>query len=94
MAELKFIYPGKINKTMNVRSLFKTKEITIPKDGAQTVTELESWTVKWGVFINWGGREYYHKAFIKEADANEFKKQIEECAKFLKSDVHVEKYKN
>lgn len=59
----------------------------IPKDKAQEVTELESWTVEWRTHVEWtdgyGKVATYHKVFIKEADAIEFKRQLVESAKFL-----------
>lgn len=79
-------------------NLFKTKKVTIPLDNAQTVTELESWTIEWKSYIHYYGRyaeeKHNAKVFIKEEEANEFKKQLEESAKFINSTVYVEKKKN
>ena len=75
---------------MNLLKLF------IPKENVQTVTELESWTVSWEVAtsIRWGQAKVFNKAFIKEADAKEFKKQLEESARFMKTDVRTEIARN
>jgi hypothetical protein len=47
---------------MNLFKLF------IPKDKAQEVTELESWTVSWMVStsIRWGEGKTFNKVFIKK----------------------------
>ncbi len=59
-------------------------KIFIAKDKAQTVTELESWTLKWSI----QGSTYMseivqHKAFINKKDALEFEKQLKSSADFL-----------
>ena len=70
-------------------------KIFIPKEKAQEVTELESWTVSWKVYINgWGVPETHNKVFIKESEANEFKKQVKESASFIKAWVDVSMYRN
>lgn len=59
-------------------------KIFIPKEKAQQVTELESWTLQWKIQGN--GYSLFvvqHKAFIKKDDADEFEKQLKESAKFL-----------
>tara|TARA_R110000868_G_scaffold67438_1_gene200189 strand:- start:770 stop:1003 length:234 start_codon:yes stop_codon:yes gene_type:complete len=75
---------------------WKTKKIAIPKDNAQEVTELESWTVTWTVSesVNLGYSRTYNKAFIKEADALEFRKQLIECAKFINGAIRTDMNKN
>ena len=75
---------------MNLFKLF------IPKEKAQVITELESWTVKWEVAtsLRWGDSEVFNKAFIKEADAKEFKKQLEESASFIKIPIETEIVRN
>jgi len=76
-------------------NLFK---IFIPKEKQQAVTELESWTIKWSVFnkyvSSYGHLETHHKAFIKEEDADEFKRQLNEQAKFLRTYIEVIKIYN
>ena len=77
---------------------FKTKVITIPVDNSQSVTELESWTVRWTAYLhdfsNHGIRRTFHKVFIKELEADEFIKQLKESAKFLNTDITTNKTKN
>lgn len=76
-------------------NIFKTKKITIPKDNAQTITELESWTIKWSTQGNTYGSEIVNfKTFIKESEAKEFEKQLLESAKFIKIWIHTKLYKN
>jgi len=68
-------------------NLFK---IFIPKDKAQEVTELESYTVTWKVLEGWhNAKIIYHEVFIYKDDAEEFKKQLEESAKFIKAYISV-----
>ena len=75
---------------MNLFKLF------IPKDNAQVVTELESWTVSWKVAtsIGWGEGKVFNKAFIKEEDAKEFKKQLEAAADFINTPIKTEINRN
>ena len=79
-------------------NIFKTKKVTIPLDNAQTVTELESWTIEWTSykqdFGTYARSKHNAKVFIKEEEANEFKKQLKESAEFINSTVHIEKKKN
>ena len=74
-------------------NIFKIK---IPKENAQEVTELESWTVSWMVAtsIRWGEGQTYNKAFIKEADAKEFQKQLEASAALIKTAIRTNLIKN
>ena len=59
-------------------------KILIPKEKAQEVTELESWTLKWEIQANGYDRvKVQHKSFIKKEDAKEFKKQLKSSADFL-----------
>lgn len=59
-------------------------KIFIPKDKAQEVTELESWTIQWKTQGDtYGSTIVNHKAFIKEEEAKEFEKQLIASAKFL-----------
>ena len=71
-------------------------KIFIPKEKAQIVTELESWTVscKVATSIRWGDGQVFNKAFISEDDAKEFKKQLVESAKFIKTEIRTEIVKN
>lgn len=75
---------------MNLFKLF------IPKEKAQVITELESWTVSWQVAtsIIWGEGKVFNKAFIKEEEAKEFKKQLEKSASFIKTPVRTEIVRN
>jgi hypothetical protein len=74
-------------------------KMSIPKDKAQEVTELESWTVAWTTFrfeslASYGRSVTYHKVFINQPDADEFERQLKESAKFLGCHVETKKYKN
>ena len=71
-------------------------KIFIPKENAQEVTELESWTVSWKVatHLRWGEAKVFNKAFIDKDDANEFEKQLIESAKFLKTVIETDLIKN
>ena len=64
---------------MNLLKLF------IPKENAQEVTELESWTVTWEIYISWSSfdNKKYSKVFINKEDAEEFEKQLKESARFI-----------
>lgn len=63
---------------MNIFKLF------IPKENAQTVEELESYSVSWKYKTGWSDSvEERHKVFIKKSDAEEFEKQLIESAKFI-----------
>lgn len=64
-------------------------KILIPKEKAQQVSELESWTVQWTVATStrWGNGETKFKCFVSEEEAKEFMKQIAECAKFIGTPV-------
>lgn len=73
-------------------NLFK---LLIPKDNAQTVTELESWTVSWEFKTGWANdTKLLSKVFIKENDAHEFRKQLRESAKFIGCWIETNVYKN
>lgn len=76
---------------------FKTNTIKIPKDNAQSVTELESWTVEW-LSKNYDGYsgnvKHNAKVFINDNEADEFIKQLKECSKFINADIHISKKKN
>lgn len=64
-----------------IMNLFK---ILIPKEKAQEVTELESYTVTWYVKTGWSdSTRRQAKVFIKKEDAKEFEKQLNESAKFI-----------
>lgn len=73
----------------------KTSTILIPEDHAQEVTELESYTVKWEVKTGWSDNtKVSHKCIISEKDAKEFKKQLEESAKFIGAWIRTDMYRN
>jgi hypothetical protein len=78
-------------------NFFKTKQITIPKDNDQTVTEVESWTVEW-ISKDFDGyssdRKHNAKVFINEANRNEFVKQLKECSKFINAEISITVKKN
>ena len=71
-------------------------KIFIPKENAQEVTELESWKVSWRIAtsIRWGEPTVEYKCFIKEDEAKEFKKQLEESAKFIGTPIDTEMGRN
>ena len=73
-------------------NLFK---IFMPKENAQTATELESWTVTWRIYSGWAGATDQHsKVFIKEDEAKEYRRQLEEQAKFVRCWIKTSMYKN
>jgi hypothetical protein len=73
-------------------NIFKIK---IPKENQQEITELQSYTVSWEIKTGWSGdSEEYHKVIIDEKEAKEFRKQLEESAKFIKSWINTKMYKN
>lgn len=73
-------------------NIFKTK---IPKENQQEITELKSFTIKWTIWTRLSvSPEVFHKVIIHEQEAKEFKKQLEECAKFLRTNVSVEMWQN
>lgn len=74
---------------MNIFKLF------IPKEKAQVVEELESWTVSWDIKTGWSGAtERQSKVFIKEAHAKEFQKQLRESAKFVGCWINTDLIRN
>lgn len=80
------IFKRKIPKenAHSIREQGKLSPILIPEDNAQEVTELESFTVQWEIKTGWSNAtERYYKCIINEKDALEFKKQLEESAKFI-----------
>jgi hypothetical protein len=75
--------------------MFNLFKIKIPKDNAQEITELESWTVKWKVRDNgYESVQTFHKVFVKPEDASEFEKQLKESAKFIYAWISVDSTKN
>jgi hypothetical protein len=72
--------------------LFKTK---IPKEDAQEVTELQSWTLKWEI-----QGDMYHtvktffKTFITLAEAKEYEKQLKVASDLLRAWVETSIYQN
>ena len=75
--------------------MFNLFKIKIPKDNAQEVTELESYTVSWSVLTGWSNNtKCYNKCFVKIEDAKEFRKQLEESAKFINAYIETSLIKN
>lgn len=73
-------------------NLFK---LLIPKDKAQEVTELESFTLRWEIQGDtYLSKKVYHKSFIKKEDAEEYSKQLKSSAKFLGTWVNTEITRN
>ena len=67
----------------------------IPKDNAQEVTELESFTLKWEIQgDSYRSRIVKHKSFIKKEDAEEYSKQLKSSADFLGTWVETRITKN
>jgi len=74
---------------MNLFKLF------IPKEKAQVVTELESWSVTWYVKTGWSNdSKRQAKSFIKDEDAKEFEKQLKESADFIGCWISIDRSKN
>ena len=71
-------------------------KIRIPKQNAQEVTELESWTVSWKVAtsLSFGNEKTFNKVFIVEKEAREFKDQLEASASFIKTRIVTDICKN
>ena len=73
-------------------NLFK---LLIPKEKSQTVTELESWTVTWKIKTGWSDQtKTKSKVFIKQADAKEFEKQLNESADFVGCWIYTDLIRN
>jgi hypothetical protein len=67
----------------------------IPKNDAQEVTVLESFTLRWEIQANgYNDRKVFHKSFIVENDAKEYEKQLKSSARFLGTWVDTKIYKN
>ena len=66
-------------------SIFKNpKKISIPKENAQTITELESYTVNWQYKTGWSDSvANQFKVLASKEDAEEFVKQLQEAAKLI-----------
>lgn len=70
-------------------------KLLIPKDKAQEVTELESYTLRWEIQANgYSSVKVQHKSFLKKGDAQEFEKQLESSADFLGTWVNTKITKN
>ena len=68
--------------------IFKRK-ISIPKENAQEVETIDSYTVSWDIKTGWSGTiRTLNKVFINRSDAKEFKKQLIESANFI--DAYIE----
>lgn len=74
-----------------MRNIFK---ILIPKEKAQEIIELQSFTVKWVFETYYDKHKTRFKSFIKIEDANEFAKQINESANFIGMNITTEIYQN
>ena len=73
-------------------NLFK---IFIPKENAQQVTELESYTLRWEIQGDmYGSKIVQHKCFIHLHEAKEFEKQLKSSAKFIGTWINVSIDKN
>jgi hypothetical protein len=73
-------------------NLFK---ILIPKEKAQEITEMESFSVTWWVKTGWSDdTERMAKVFINKAEAKEFRKQLRESAKFIGAWIETELKRN
>lgn len=67
----------------------------IPKANAQTVQEVESFTLTWKIQGNgYGEEKVKHKVFIYKKDAEEYETQLNEAAKFLGTWVRISIDKN
>jgi hypothetical protein len=74
---------------MNVFKIF------MPKEKMQTATELESWSVTWWVKTGWSDQtKRQAKVFIKEDDAKEFRRQLNEQATFIGCWISTELTRN
>lgn len=72
-----------------------TKKVKIPKENAQEVTELKSYTLKWEIQGDYYNTvKTFHKSFIKKEDAEEYEKQLKSSANFLGAWVQTKIYKN
>lgn len=70
-------------------------KLLIPKDKAREVQELESWSVTWYIKTGWSDQtKRYAKTFINYEDSKEFKKQLEESAKFIGAWISTDLTKN
>lgn len=73
-------------------NIFKLK---IPKENVQEVNELESYSFEWYVKTGWSdSTRRQAKVFISRSEALEFKKQLEESAKFIGCFIRTEIQKN
>lgn len=73
-------------------NLFK---ILIPKEKAQEITEMESFSVTWWVKTGWSDNtKRGAKVFIDKDEAKEFEKQLKESAKFIGAWIETELKRN
>ena len=73
-------------------NLFK---ILIPKEKAQEITEMESFSVTWWVKTGWSDdTKRSAKVFIDKDEAKEFEKQLKESAKFIGAWIETELKRN
>lgn len=67
----------------------------MPKEKMQTATELESWTVTWYVKTGWSNdTNRQSKVFIKNEEAKEYERQLNEQAKFIGCWISTELIRN
>ena len=91
----KSLIPKADSHKVSETTMGKTIDILIPKEDMQEVTVLESWTVSWKIKTGWSdATEKYYKCFINEEEAQEFKKQLDECAKFINAWIRTDINKN
>jgi hypothetical protein len=95
MKLLKLFLPKEKQQTVSELSGSNTNALMIPKDNAQVVQVLKSYTVRWQVQANgYMSRDTYHKVFIKTEDVKEFKKQLKHSADFIGASIWIEDYEN
>jgi hypothetical protein len=70
-------------------------KIKIPSGDTKEITEIESWTVKWGVKTGWSNdTKISHKVFVNKPEAEEFEKSLKEAANLIGAWIKTELYKN
>ncbi len=73
----------------------KLINLFIPKDKAQVVSEVESWSVCWFTKTGWANeKKQSAKVFTNKKDAVEFEKQLNESAKFIGCWIEIRLSKN
>ena len=73
----------------------KLFKLFIPKDKAQEVIELESFTLKWKIQgDSYGSYKVFHKCFISNNDAKKYEEQLKSAAELLGTWVNTSITKN